>query len=222
MITDPSAHLLHPLVDDLPCPVIQYADDTFILIRAELPKVQRLKLVLDRFSAATGLQINYHKSTFIPIHIAADVASLIAAKLGCPISSFPQSYLGLPLSDTKLPVAVLNTFAIRVERYFPGWRTNLLSSTGRLTLTTVVLASKVAYAMVVILFPATTLALVDKARRGMVWKGAARCSGGDCQVACRSKDSGGLGIKDLATQNKSLLLKNVHKLYNGNKNPWAA
>ncbi|CAN6171910.1 unnamed protein product [Urochloa humidicola] len=222
MITDTNAQLLHPLVDDLPCPVIQYADDTLILIRAELPQVQRLKLVLDRFSTATGLQINYHKSTFVPIHVAPEVATLLAAELGCPISSFPQSYLGLPLSDTKLPVAVLNTFAIKVERCIPGWRTNLLSSASRLILSMVVLTSKVAYAMAV-LFSASTLALVDKPHRGMVWKGAVRCSGDDCQVAwevaCKAKDGGGPGIKDLATQNKCLLLKNVHKLYNGDNNP---
>jgi hypothetical protein len=44
--------LLHPLVDDLPCPLLQY--------------VANLICVLDEFSAATGLSINYHKSTFVP------------------------------------------------------------------------------------------------------------------------------------------------------------
>lgn len=36
MITDraPPIVLQHPLVDDMECPVIQYADDTLILIRA--------------------------------------------------------------------------------------------------------------------------------------------------------------------------------------------
>jgi hypothetical protein len=27
--------LLHPIVDDLPCPVIQYVDDTLLILRAE-------------------------------------------------------------------------------------------------------------------------------------------------------------------------------------------
>jgi hypothetical protein len=59
--------LLHPLVDDLPCPVLQYADDTLIIIRAIPEHVSNLKRVLDEFSAATGLSINFHKSTFVPI-----------------------------------------------------------------------------------------------------------------------------------------------------------
>jgi hypothetical protein len=42
--------LLHPLVDDLPCPVIQYADDTLLILRAEHAQVRRLRGVLDLFS----------------------------------------------------------------------------------------------------------------------------------------------------------------------------
>ncbi|KAF8768539.1 hypothetical protein HU200_007528 [Digitaria exilis] len=37
----------------------------------------------------------------------------------------------------------------------------------------------------------------------------------------RSKEDGGLGIKDLATLNKSLMLKHIHKLLRGDRNPWA-
>lgn len=35
MVDDPGSGLLHPLVDDLPCPVVQYVDDTLLLLRAE-------------------------------------------------------------------------------------------------------------------------------------------------------------------------------------------
>lgn len=37
MIVDATANvtLQHPLIDDMPCPVIQYADDTLILLQAE-------------------------------------------------------------------------------------------------------------------------------------------------------------------------------------------
>jgi hypothetical protein len=35
------------------------------------------------------------------MHISPDNAQSMAAVLGCPISSFPQPYLGLPLSPHK-------------------------------------------------------------------------------------------------------------------------
>jgi hypothetical protein len=50
----------------LPCPVLQYADDALIIIRAIPGHVATLKALLDNFSAATGLTINFHKSTFSP------------------------------------------------------------------------------------------------------------------------------------------------------------
>jgi hypothetical protein len=75
--------LLHPIVDDLPCPVIQYANDTLILVRATRSEV-------DTFSAATGLTINYHKSTFVPICVPANDVASLAAILGCSISTIPR------------------------------------------------------------------------------------------------------------------------------------
>ncbi|XP_072150095.1 uncharacterized protein [Setaria viridis] len=89
---------LHLLIDDLHCAVIQYADDTLILVWTEEDQVQWLKQVLDSFAAATGLHINYHESTFVPLHVDDGHAAELVAKLGCPVASFPQTYPGLSFS----------------------------------------------------------------------------------------------------------------------------
>ncbi|KAM0829851.1 hypothetical protein ACQ4PT_066609 [Festuca glaucescens] len=69
--------------------------------------------------------------------------------------------------------------------------------------------------MSVIPLPSTKPDRMNRPWRGMLWKGKATCSGGDCQVAwhdvCRSREEGGL----------SLLLKFVHKLLRGDDTPWA-
>jgi hypothetical protein len=96
---------VHPISPSTPCPVLQYADDTLILCKADPGATASLKKVLDDFAAATGLAINLHKSCFIPMNVCADSAAAMANELGCPISSFPQPYLGLPLSPTKLPAS---------------------------------------------------------------------------------------------------------------------
>jgi hypothetical protein len=66
-IADGSIH--HPLSDG-PCSVLQYADDTIILLRAELSDASQLKEVLDLFAATTGLKINFQKSTVTPLHVS--------------------------------------------------------------------------------------------------------------------------------------------------------
>ena len=88
----------HPISDDLPCLVIQYADDTLIILRGDTQQLQRLKDILVSFSSFSGLHINFDKSTFIPMHVSDEDAQIMASTLGCSISSFPQPYLGLPLS----------------------------------------------------------------------------------------------------------------------------
>jgi len=60
--------------------------------------IQALKLILDDFSLATGLEINFHKSTFVPMNVPVHIAAAMAAALGCSTATFPQTYLGLPLS----------------------------------------------------------------------------------------------------------------------------
>jgi mannosylglycoprotein endo-beta-mannosidase len=98
----------HPLSDELPCPVLQYADDTLIVVRGELDAVANLRHLLDMFAQATGLKINYNKSTAVPIHMTEDQIQQCISALGCKRDGFPQAYLGLPLSIHKLPASAFN------------------------------------------------------------------------------------------------------------------
>jgi hypothetical protein len=81
--------LLHPLFDDLHCPVIQYADAALIILRVDPSQLRRLRGDLDSISRATGLGINFHKSTFVPIHVSTSRAADLATILGCPVLSSP-------------------------------------------------------------------------------------------------------------------------------------
>ena len=74
--------ICHPIDPALPCPVLQYADDTLILTRGDTATMLVLREILDTFSAATGLTINFHKSTFVPMNVDADTAAAMASALG--------------------------------------------------------------------------------------------------------------------------------------------
>ena len=54
-------------------------------------------------------------------------------------SSFPQTYLGLPLSWKKLRFADFLPLIAKVDKYLAGWAARLLSPAGRLVLINVVL-----------------------------------------------------------------------------------
>jgi len=134
-------------VDGAPCAVLQYADDTLLVLRGELEGVKRLKQVLDTFSQATGLCINFHKSVMVPMHMEEQVVHQCVAELGCKQEGFPQTYLGLPLSSTKLRLSAFAPLIAKADKYLAGWQAALLNPMGRLVLVNTVLDSQLVYAM---------------------------------------------------------------------------
>ena len=90
-----------------------------IILCGDTQQLQCLKDILVSFSF-TGLHINFDKNTFIPMNISDEDARTMASTLGCSISSFPQPYLGLPLSASKLRVSDLQPLIDRFDSYFAG------------------------------------------------------------------------------------------------------
>ena len=68
---------------------------------------------------------------------------------------------------------------------------------------------------------------MDKRRRAFMWSGKTdeKVAPSKCLVAwpnvCTAKNLGGLGIKDVGTQNICLLLKLVHRLHCSENSAWA-
>jgi retron-type reverse transcriptase len=58
-----------PTHEDTDFHVVQYADDTLIILPAHTQQVQIMKDILQQYAQSTGLIINYHKSSMIPINI---------------------------------------------------------------------------------------------------------------------------------------------------------
>ena len=77
-----------------------FADDTMLFLTAESSQSEALKKVLSSFSMATGLQINYHKSSMYPINVNGAFATSLAAQFGCQLGTMPFTYLGLPVGTT--------------------------------------------------------------------------------------------------------------------------
>jgi hypothetical protein len=219
--------LQHPLVDGRPPLVLQYADDTLIILRAEPGAAERLKGILDDFAAATGLVINFSKSTLVPMSLDPEALASAAEVLGCVVEGFPQTYLGLPLSCDKLALEAFAPLIGKADKYLSGWRALLLSPAGRLVLVNAVLDSLPTHAMAALQLPPSVIAALDALRRAFLWGvGDERASGAKCLVAwdkvCRPKDEGGLGVRALGLQNACLLVKLLHRLHIQADSPWAA
>ena len=82
-------------------PIIQYADDTLLIMPAVEDQIVALKGLLKIYSESTGLHINYHKSSMMPINVDMDQMTLLAQRFGCQIGTLPFTYLGLPVGTSR-------------------------------------------------------------------------------------------------------------------------
>jgi hypothetical protein len=111
-----AADLLQTLVNNMPrneilslplethdreFPVIQYADDTLLIVPAIESQLVALKEMLHDFHAFTGLKVNFHKYCILPINVDETETARLAAVFGCQVGTLPFTYLGLPAGTTK-------------------------------------------------------------------------------------------------------------------------
>jgi hypothetical protein len=201
--------LSHPISSAIPPPVLQYADDTLILCKADNAAVAYLRNLLNDFAAATVLAINFHKSCFIPMNVSFDDATAMVALMGCPISSLPQPYLGLPLSPTKLQLSAYAPLLQSFDHRLLRWSAALLSSggggrEGHLTFCNMVLNNLATYYMCSYLPPRGVIESFDKRRCAFFWTSKDSCLGARCLIAwdkvLLSKKEGGFSVRDLHRQ----------------------
>ena len=181
--------------------VIQYVDDTIVIMPANTVQVVRMKEILDTYAQSMGLHINYHKSVMIPINTPHKMATETAEIFGCIIGSMPFTYLGLPLGTTKATVYDLMPLVDRIER---AMTTNFLmmSYSGRVTVINTMLTSISTFTMCPLKVPPKILAHIDKIRRHFLWNKKTE-DGEHCNSliawdkVCRPKNKGGMGVLNL-------------------------
>jgi hypothetical protein len=83
--------------------------------------VRKLKKALDMFSNATGLTINFHKSTVTPMNLPEGALQSFMDVLQCKESSFPEIYFSLPLSNVKLPLSAFAPLITKVDKYLASF-----------------------------------------------------------------------------------------------------
>lgn len=82
-------------------PILQYVDDTLLILPGEARTLFNLKGLLRSFSDSTGLHVNFNKSFLVPINMTESRAHHLARTFGCQVDNMPFTYLGLPLGTTK-------------------------------------------------------------------------------------------------------------------------
>jgi hypothetical protein len=145
-------------------PVVQYADDTIMIMQADMEQVMHLKMLLDSFPISTGLKVNFNKSSMVSINVSEEKIDELADAFGCSIASMPFTYLGLSMGTTKPRMADLTPLMDRVERRLTAC-SSPLSYSGRLEMINSVLTPTVTNAMCSIKLPIGVIKNIDRIRK---------------------------------------------------------
>jgi hypothetical protein len=134
--------LLSPpiITNDEDFPIIQYADDTLLILPVDKVQLLALKGALRNFTLSTGLRINYDKSQMVPLNVPEELVKYLAEVFGCQLGKMTFTYLGLPLGTTRPTITELSPLVCRLERKLTS-SSSFLSNGTRLQVINSALAS---------------------------------------------------------------------------------
>ena len=188
-----------------------------IFMSHDVGKVINMKLILSTFEQLSGLKINFHKSEIFCFGKAKDHEVFYSQLFGCEIGEYPFRYLGLPMNTRKLNNKDWQTIENRIEKRISGWKGKMLSVGGRLVLINSVFSSLPMFMMSFFELPRGVLEKIDCFRSRFYWQNdqhKRKYRLAKWEILCQPKIQGGLGIQNLAIQNKCLLSKWLFKLLN--------
>ncbi|XP_078173282.1 uncharacterized protein LOC144567102 [Carex rostrata] len=113
-------------------PCLLYADDAMFFIKPEVQQLQALQIVLTAFKQISGLLVNLAKSKLMISMGSQATQQELANVLGCRLATLPFTYLGLPLSNKKLPKSAYLPLIQRMNNRLGGWAAKHLTIAGRI------------------------------------------------------------------------------------------
>lgn len=151
-------------------PVVQYVNDTLIVLHAIDDQLIAFKEMLDTFATSTGLHVNFSKSSLIPINMSDAEGARVASLLGCDVGSMPFTYLGLPTRTSRPTIYDLLPLVDRVKRRLSA-SSCLLNQGSRLQLLQSVLCSMPIYFFCTLSLPKGILQQLERIMRQCLWRG---------------------------------------------------
>lgn len=85
--------------------ILQYADDIILCLENNIETTRNTKLLLYLYEVMSGLKINFIKSEIVLINGDNLLATQYAEIFNCQVGLFPNKYLGVLVSPSRLHVA---------------------------------------------------------------------------------------------------------------------
>ncbi|WJX53700.1 hypothetical protein P8452_39668 [Trifolium repens] len=184
----------------LPVSILQYADDTLCIGEATVENLWALKAVLRGFELASGLKVNFWKSSIIGVNVPNDFMAMAANFLHCRIGVTPFKYLGLPVGANPRLMSTWKPLIDVIRGRLGSWGNKYLSFGGRIVMVNAVLNAIPIFFLSYLKMPCNVWKEVVKIQRKFLWSGLSnrrKINWVKWEDVCKPKKEGGLGIRDL-------------------------
>ena len=148
--------------------MLQFADDTFFLCKASAHSVFVIKAILICFELASGLKVNFQKSSVGGIGCNNLLIQRFATVLNCATMKTLFKYLGMPVGGNHRRSKFWEEVVERVRRRLGRWKGKFISMSGRLCLIKSVLSTLPLFYMSLYKMPVTVAKEIVRLQRNFL------------------------------------------------------
>lgn len=101
---------------------LQFADDTIFFREASLQNILTLKSILQCFEMASGMQVNFYKSSIIGINMEKRALQMFTGIFNYKVMEIPFTYLGLLIGANPRSLVTWNFVNEKIKKRLSSCR----------------------------------------------------------------------------------------------------
>ena len=148
-----------------------FVDDVLLFTKASSSQLHFIRDLFDRFSKASGLKINLHKSrAFYSSGTPRDKIITVTSIFGIRCTTSLDKYLGFPILKGRPKKSDFLFIIEKMQKRLASWKNKLLNKPGRLALASSVLSSIPTYYMQINWLPQSLCDNIDQITQNFIWR----------------------------------------------------